>query len=249
LIYHFYIYILRYRPKMSKPTSEWQMYALRKAARLGNIRDLMYPLISGKRLLDIGCIGHDYEWRRKIGTFYYADFQKVAGKVRGIDILSEDIERARNEGYYGVEVGDAETFVDESNNDVIFAGELIEHLSNPGLFLRCAYRNLTDDGVLVLTTPNAFSLSRLVKCLVFLSNEPPVNPEHTCYFTPHTLKQLVTREGFVIRELYYSDYDYGKWEWPWWKSVGLKLNSLLSGLLSQFSQSFVVVLKKNGTVQ
>jgi 2-polyprenyl-3-methyl-5-hydroxy-6-metoxy-1,4-benzoquinol methylase len=209
----------------------------------------MFPLIAGKRLLDIGCIGHDYEWRRKIGTFYFEEFQKVADHVKGIDILSDDVERARKDGYSGVEVGDAESFIDEGKYDVIFAGELIEHLSNPGLFLQCAHKNLADGGVVVLTTPNTYSLSRLAKCFSGLSNEPPVNPEHTFYFTPATLKQLVTREGFAIRQLYYADYDYGKWPWPWLKAIGLKINSVFSRLAVQFSQSFVVVLERTEVIK
>jgi hypothetical protein len=51
-------------------------------------------------------------------------------------------------------------------------------------------------------------------------------------------------EGFIIRQLYYMDYDYGQWELPWWKTLFLKFNSFLSGVLTQFSQSFVVVLGK-----
>jgi 2-polyprenyl-3-methyl-5-hydroxy-6-metoxy-1,4-benzoquinol methylase len=212
--------------------------------RLNNIRDLVFPLIRGKRLLDIGCIGHDFDWRQKIGTFYYDEFRKVAKSVKGIDIIEDDVERARKAGYDGVEVANAETFLDPNNYDVVFAGELIEHLSNPGLFLKCTHQNLTDDGVLVLTTPNTFSLAKMVRCFAQLTNEPPVNPEHTCYFTPATLHQLVSREGFVIRELYYADYDYGTWPWPWKKVAALKINSLLSRTISKFSQSFVVVLAK-----
>jgi SAM-dependent methyltransferase len=223
------------------------MNALQNTVKLRNIRDLMLPLIAGKRLLDVGCIGHDYEWRRKAGTFYFADFLGTAAKVKGIDIVCEGVESAQREGYE-VELANAEFFIDEGNYDVIFAGELIEHLSNPGHFLRCAFQNLTDDGILVLTTPNAFSLSRIAKCVVRFSNEPPVNPEHTCYFTPGTLNQLVTREGFVIRKLYYADYDYGKERMPWWKSMFLKCNFIFSDLLSQFSQSFVVVLGKGVSV-
>jgi len=218
--------------------------ALESTARLENIRDLVFPLIKGKRLLDIGSIGHDYEWRKKIGTFYFAEFHTIAAVVRGIDILEDHVERARKDGYQVV-VGDAETFLEENHYDVIFAGELIEHLSNPGHFLRCAYRNLTATGVLVLTTPNAFSLSRLAKCFAALTNEPPVNPEHTCYFTPRTLRQLVTRENFVVQQLYYVDYDYGQWPWPFWKTAFLKINSFLSAALPKLSQSFVVVLAKS----
>ena len=113
-----------------------------------NIRDILLPLIDGKRLLDVGCIGHDFEARQIMGTFYIADFQKVAAYVKGIDILAEDVQRARKHGFE-VEIGDAETFVDGQKYDVIFAGELIEHLSNPGNFLKCAHENLVDDGVMV----------------------------------------------------------------------------------------------------
>jgi 2-polyprenyl-3-methyl-5-hydroxy-6-metoxy-1,4-benzoquinol methylase len=214
--------------------------------RISNIREIVLPLIDGKRLLDVGCIGHDFEKRQEMGTFYIDDFRLRAAYAKGIDILEEDVVRARRQGYE-VEVADAETYLEPSAYDVVFAGELIEHLSNPGAFLRCANQNLRDDGVLVLTTPNAFSFSRLLRCLTRLTNEPPLNEEHTCYFTPQTMQQLVTRWGFRIQRVYYSDYDWGPgWKTNWKRRLGLKVNSMISSLAPQFSQSFVVVLAKVG---
>ncbi|HXT09034.1 MAG TPA: class I SAM-dependent methyltransferase [Roseiarcus sp.] len=216
-----------------------------QAGHIENIRDVVLPLLGGKRLLDIGCIGHDLEARRTIGTFYLEDFRRKAAYVKGIDILEEDVDRARRMGFE-VEVGNAEGYTDGSNYDVIFAGELIEHLSNPGAFLRCAYQNLRDDGVLVLSTPNTFSFSRLLRCLARGTNEPPLNEEHTCYFTPRTLEQLVTRWGFRVDRLHYSDYDYGAAAMPASKTMLLWINRALCRMAPKFSQSFVVELRKIG---
>ena len=38
--------------------------------------------------------------------------------------------------------------------DIVYAGEIVEHLYNPDLFLKECHRILAPDGVLVLTTPN-----------------------------------------------------------------------------------------------
>jgi SAM-dependent methyltransferase len=223
---------------------EARIEQVRKSQRLQRVHDILLPLIKDKRLLDLGCIGHDFEARSAMGTFYFPEFAEHAAYAKGIDILVDDVERARRHGFEVV-VGNAETFVDEQPYDVIFAGELIEHVNNAGLFLQCCLKNLKDDGVLVITTPNTFSMSRLLRCILRQTNEPPLNDEHTCYYTPQTLKQLVTREGFVIEEVYYSDYDYGKIGMKRQKSVSLGLNKALSRVAPQFSQSFIAVLKKH----
>lgn len=215
-----------------------------QGVRLENIRQIVFPLIEGKKLLDIGCIGHNFEERRSLGTFYIEDFQEKATSAKGIDILEDDVKRAQSLGF-NVEVGDAESFVDGEKYDVIFAGELIEHLSNPGAFLRCAYENLKDDGVLILSTPNTFSFSRILRCVTRGTNEPPPNTEHTCYFTPQTMAQLVSRWGFQIARLYYLDYDYGSLAMSKKKAVLLRINRILSRRVPRFSQSFMVELRKD----
>ena len=214
-----------------------------RGARIENIREIIFPLIEGKKLLDIGCIGHNFEERRSMGTFYIEEFQKKAASAKGIDILVDDVKRAQAWGF-NVEVGDAESFVDGEKYDAIFAGDLIEHLSNPGAFLKCAYENLRHDGVVILSTPNTFSFSRILRCVTHGTNEPPLNTEHTCYFTPRTMEQLVSRWGFLINRLYYSDYDYGSLEMSKKKAAFLRINRTLSRLVPRFSQSFVVELKK-----
>jgi hypothetical protein len=69
-----------------------------RGARIENIREIIFPLIEGKKLLDIGCIGHNFEERRSMGTFYIEDFQKKAASAKGIDILVDDVKRAQARG-------------------------------------------------------------------------------------------------------------------------------------------------------
>lgn len=215
------------------------------ATRINNVvEDVLPKYAGGRKMLDIGSIGHDYRARQKMGTFYLDRFRSMADSVLGLDILEGEVERARSEGY-NVVCANAETYLEPSAYDIIFAGELIEHVNNAGAFLRACHTNLKPDGVLILTTPNAFSFSRLLQSIIRLTNEPPLNDEHTCYYTPLTMKQLVVREGFEVRELYYQNYDYGTGRrMGFKKKLGLSLNDVITRGLPQFCQSFVVVLGK-----
>lgn len=208
-----------------------------------NLIDTLLPRFSKKRVLDIGSIGHHYRERREIGTFYFERFQEHAEYAKGIDILEESVNDAASDGF-NIHVGNAENFVDEGAYDFIFAGELIEHLSNAGNFLECCIKNLNDEGVLIVTTPNTFAFSRLFRVAMRLTNEPPLNNEHTCYYTPQALKQLTVRYGFSVESCYYTNYDYGKIQHKFFKKLFLKFDNFLSSLFPQFSQSFVCEMKK-----
>ena len=77
---------------------------------------------------------------------------------------------ARKDGHY-VEFGDSETYVASEAYDV-FAGDLIEYLSPPGLFLLCAYKNLAPAGTLARATPNTYSLAKMARVIGRITNEP-----------------------------------------------------------------------------
>lgn len=211
--------------------------------KLRHLFEITDPMMRDRTVLDIGSIGHHFEERRREGTFYLEHFSDLAAYAKGIDILTDAVSKAQAAGF-NVEVGNAETFTDDRQYDVIFAGELIEHVNNAGNFLDSSHRNLKTEGVLILTTPNAFSIAHISKSILSLTNEPPVNNEHTCYYTPQTLRQLVERRGFKIDKIFYQDYDYGNRKHSPQKKLALKFNATLSSLFPQFSQSFIAVLKK-----
>jgi 2-polyprenyl-3-methyl-5-hydroxy-6-metoxy-1,4-benzoquinol methylase len=140
--------------------------------------------------------------------------------------------------------GDAQTYVSPEPYDVVFAGDLIEHLSNPGQFLECSHRNLVSDGRLVLSTPNTCSFAKLARVVARRTNETPVNPEHTCYYTPQTLTHLASRHGVRLVEVKYCELDYTEGHGSRSKRAQLTINAKLSSWLPRFSQTMVAVFEK-----
>jgi hypothetical protein len=69
---------------------------------------------------------------------------------------------------------------------------VIEHLPNPGQFLEGCRNALTADGLLLITTVNAFGVARFAKAM--LSHEA-VHPEHTAYYSHRTLSRLCAMCG------------------------------------------------------
>ncbi|MBL7160313.1 MAG: class I SAM-dependent methyltransferase [Candidatus Aenigmarchaeota archaeon] len=75
--------------------------------------------------------------------------------------------------------------------DSLLAGELIEHLERPELFLKEGRRVLRRKGVLVITTPNRKSLINRV----FRSYEKPA---HLSLFSKGELFSLLGKYGFLV---------------------------------------------------
>ena len=129
----------------------------------------------------------------------HAAVASVASETVGIDVDRTLARRARRRGFEVV-TADAETMDLGRRFDVVWAGELIEHLSNAGAFLDSARNHLERGGRLVLTTPNAFAVSNFV---YRLGGRPRINKGHTCWYDEATLGQLLRRHGFEVVEVVY----------------------------------------------
>jgi len=160
-------------------------------------------LVEGKEVLDCGCIGDVAESREEARKASHEQIAKRAKYCLGIDIWKEEVEKRRAMGYNMV-TGNVETMALGRQFDLIVASDLIEHLANPGLFLERAREHLRDGGLLCIVTPNAHSLNTAAKAL--LGARTAVNPEHTCWYDPTTLRQLLGRVGFHPKEEYWQDY-------------------------------------------
>jgi 2-polyprenyl-3-methyl-5-hydroxy-6-metoxy-1,4-benzoquinol methylase len=85
--------------------------------------------------------------------------------------------------------------------DVIFAGEIMEHLFDDAKFVREAGEILKSGGHLMITVPNlVFSFNRL---RMFFGKTPlfAYAPYHYHVYTKKTLKELIESEGFEISKL------------------------------------------------
>jgi len=122
----------------------------------------------------------------------------------GTDLDSRGVAFLAERGFSQLVACDAER-IDEATElsgrtyDVIVATELLEHLSNPGLFLdsvgQLMMPGLTN---LVVSVPNAF---RLPSLLHMLRRVEYVHPDHVRWYSYVTLLHLLDRHGYEIRDL------------------------------------------------
>jgi 2-polyprenyl-3-methyl-5-hydroxy-6-metoxy-1,4-benzoquinol methylase len=158
----------------------------------------LYRFYEGKDILDIGCaVGYKKEdWMHK-------NIKAVAHSIVGMDLDSKSVEEIRKMGF-DVEQGNAQDFNINRKFNLVHAGELIEHLDNPGGFLESVKRHLSEDGVLLMTTPNALRISNVIYAS---TGGLKVNAEHTCWFCDTTITTLLQRKGFEVVEIGYLKHE------------------------------------------
>jgi 2-polyprenyl-3-methyl-5-hydroxy-6-metoxy-1,4-benzoquinol methylase len=146
--------------------------------------------------------------RAKLDRWPFAVIRGIATSVVGVERDPEQVKALCEAGYEIIQ-GDAEQLALDRQFDVVFAGELIEHLSNPGSFLAGARSHLRPGGMLALTTPNRFDIHALRQ--VIGANSVPrytkLAAGHVFYFDIHSLRHLLERHSFEVVELgYYCAY-------------------------------------------
>jgi 2-polyprenyl-3-methyl-5-hydroxy-6-metoxy-1,4-benzoquinol methylase len=156
-------------------------------------------LIRGPDVLHVGCVGEGG------GKFllHSALCENLTGcNVWGVDINADGVGELRARGFE-VLVEDAERMELQRQFDTIFAGELIEHLANPGRFLDCCRAMLKPQGRVVLSTPNPFSVEHAA---MYVKNfRRAFNGGHVLWMCPQTLEQIAGRCGFRLAELVFVD--------------------------------------------
>lgn len=166
--------------------------------------DDILDLVDGPAVLDIGCAGHHVKPDQP-GWLHGKLRERF--QVTGIDISESNIALMRSLGIDDVHVQSADSFALGRQYNTVVAGEVIEHLSNPGQFLARVRAHLLPGGRLVLSTPYGFSLMYLLYAANYFPRTCE-NAEHTCWFCPSTIRELARREGFVVEKWrLINDYD------------------------------------------
>lgn len=160
----------------------------------------LVSLVAGKSILHVGCTDHPITRERvNEGRLLHQRLRDTAESIVGVDIDAEGIGRL---GELMPELEfhafDAER-LDECpalrgrQFDIVLCPDVLEHVSNDGLFLNAMRPFIREGGTLVITTPAAFSLKRFGAHLL---GSEHVHPDHTAYYSVSTLSQLFGRTGY-----------------------------------------------------
>ena len=196
-------------------------------------KELIESLVNADDVvLDVGFWGQgvtvdDPNWTHAI-------LLRRARELHGIDLDFDDARLPQEGPRYSQQ--SAENFSLNKRFDMLFAGDVLEHLSNPGLFLSAARRHLKPGGRMVVSTPNCFNLFNLAEKLV--KPEPTVNHDHTCYFNRKTLATLLAKNGWKLQKTHFL-YSLGC---HYRESMAKKAQNALYWLASRMTSKFVETL-------
>jgi SAM-dependent methyltransferase len=193
--------------------------------------EIIREICRGKRCLDIGIVGDLQHHVRQPDKWVFHQIGQVSSELVGLDLEAAALGALRGRGYRNLVCANAEEFALRKRFDVIVAGEIIEHLSNPGSFLNRCREHLVPGGLIVMTTPNTFSVNNLVKGLLF--GRVALFHEHVNAYTVGLLEELLRRHGLEIARVeYFTE-----------RNPGLKnhLFRLLSRLRYPWAEGLLVV--------
>lgn len=118
--------------------------------------------------------------------------RKVFKKIIPVEPTPELADALRDKGFDVVEKF-IEDISEKSFADVIVAFEVLEHMLEPGKFLRIVHNALKPGGLVFLTFPNGQGFDTL-----FLQEESPaVDVEHLTLFNPDSIQRLLESIGFT----------------------------------------------------
>ena len=194
--------------------------------------EVIANLVRDRAVLDLGVVdarttrGSAEKRFERDGKILFFRLAEINPDIVGLDLDAEGVEVLKQRGYNAV-CGDVHVVDLGRQFDTIIAGEIIEHLDNPGQFLCNMHRHLKPGGRLVASTPNPFYAKQRGK--IWRRRLPQVHEEHTCWFDPITLNHLLNRSGFRTLESY------------WINPPGQFFKTWPSRLRGYFSHSFMQV--------
>ncbi|GAC1471870.1 MAG: methyltransferase domain-containing protein [Isosphaeraceae bacterium] len=198
--------------------------------------DVILGHVKGKKVLDCGGVDHwAFELKRSRGDWLHALVAEEAASCLGVDILDEQVDRINRLGKYRFETHNVEALPYEAEFDIVLAGEIVEHIYNMGSFLDSSWRALRPDGLLIITTPNAYASS--FWAFAAMTRRERCHPEHTCYYSQQTLSYIVSKHGFAVEEFHLADR-------PARRRIVAALRSIIGLLIPVLREQLVLVARK-----
>jgi 2-polyprenyl-3-methyl-5-hydroxy-6-metoxy-1,4-benzoquinol methylase len=193
--------------------------------------EIMMSLLNkeGARILDIGC---------GIGTIGLL-LKSKGHSVVGVDFSRVAIEKSNNSGLDAIEVDVDESglpFEDEQF-DVVWAGDIVEHVFDPIALLMEGVRTMKDDGIMLFSVPNDITLKRRLKiCMYGISPQTEVyrgygQCKHHTVMSYELLMYFISQSGLQAENIL------GIFKAPWKKESRVIESKVIA---RSFAQTFIV---------
>lgn len=140
--------------------------------------------VMDKNILDIGCAG-----------YLHKNLKTVATKCYGID----QVEIKDDPDFKQIIIG--KDPLPKFDIDIVICGEVVEHLSNPGMFLD-ELKTVYPSQEKIITVPNAFA--NYHQSWIRKGKEN-TNKDHVAYYSYVTMTTLLKRCGYEVKEFYWYD--------------------------------------------
>ena len=164
--------------------------------------DIIKKYCTDKDVLHVGCTDSpqtEMSWKQ--GNFLHFQLEQIAKSIVGIDLDAKSIGFLRQQGINNIVEMNAENITLTQKFDVIVAGDIIEHMNNPGLFLEQVPGLLNREGLLVISVPIAFSFVSVL--YAWLAGKERIHKDHCFYFSPKTLATLCSRYDLLPVSLFF----------------------------------------------
>lgn len=165
---------------------------------------LLAKLVAGKKVVHFGCVDHLplLEQRRKEGIWLHEVLAGTCTDLVGVDINEQGVQYMKDAGFEtynsNVVTEHPPAEIVTKKWDYIVAGEVLEHIDDPVMFLKAIrekYGACTER--IIITVPNALSYTNF---RFALRNIEMINSDHRFWFTPFTLLKVATQAGIQVED-------------------------------------------------
>lgn len=208
-----------------------------RKAKVAEKQSKILELCTSKTILDVGCVGQDVSYENP--NWLHNQIKKICISIDGVDIEENGIKILKEKGYSIFHVNELSAL--NKKYDIILMSDVIEHVNDPVGFLSFYSKFLGESGVMIITTPNAHGIRNFSS--IIIRNDYSLNPEHTFWFCPKTLTEVVDRASLNFVDFY--------WLKEYFKAKEIKsiihrfifwFNSVLAKLRSQFNPNFMYII-------
>ncbi|XP_054249013.1 ubiquinone biosynthesis O-methyltransferase, mitochondrial [Indicator indicator] len=187
--------------------------------------------LAGVKILDVGCGG----------GLLSEPLGRLGASVTGIDPLEDNIRRADQHKSFDpvlakriqYKPSSLEEIVEESMEtfDVIVASEVVEHVADLEMFIKCCSQVLKPEGSLFITTINKTQLSYVLGIVIaekLLGIVPDGTHEWERFVPPEELENLLESNGFSVKAVQGMLYNplWGSWSWVGSRSINYAVHAI-----------------------